>query len=174
MRGRLQLVIIVRVQTFTWFFGGLVVALVSPGSQPAWRTALSMGVVAAAFFLFVGEADRIPWLVVVLSLIYVAYLIRRDSLVKRHPRSKGEAFREASFAFGYTSLLMFSLGNFGTTGDQYAALRMSITMGIAWGVVAYRLSRGYPQAGWRLVATLLAVGVPITVLWVAALKLIGG
>lgn len=132
-----------------------------------------MGVVAAAFFLFVGEADRIPWLVVVLSLIYVAFLMRRDSLVKRHPRSKGDAFREAAFAFGFTSLLMFSVGNFGTSADPHAPLRMSITMGIAWAVVAYRLSRGYPQSGWRLVVTLLAVSLPLTLLWVAGSRLIG-
>jgi hypothetical protein len=133
-----------------------------------------MGVFASAFFLLVGEADRIPWLVVVLSLIYVAFLIRRDSLVKRHPRSKDDAFREASFAFGFTSMLMFALGNFGTPDDPYAPLRMSITMGIAWGVVAYRIARGYPQAGWRLLATLLAVGVPITCIWVLGTKLVGG
>ena len=150
------------------------VALVSPGSQPAWRTTLAMGVAVAAFFFVVGEADRIPWLVVVLSLIYVAYLIRRDSLVKRHPRSKGDAFREASFAFGFTSLLMFALGNFGIPDNPYDPLRMSITMGIGWGVVVYRLSRGYPQGTWRLLVTLLAVGVPLTVLWVFGAKLIGG
>lgn len=148
-------------------------ALVSPGSQPAWRTTVGIGVLAAAFFVVVGEANRIPWLVVVLSLIYVGYLIRRDPLVKRHPHAKGDALREAAFAFGFTSLLMFSVGNFGTPEDPYAPLRMSITMGIAWGVVAYRLSRGYPQVGWRLLATLLAVALPITVLWVLGSKLIG-
>jgi hypothetical protein len=148
-----------------------VVALVSPGNPPAWRTTLAMGIVASAFFLLVGEAGRIPWLVVVLSLIYVAFLIRRDSLMKRHPRSKDEAFKEASFAFGFTSLLMFALGNFGTPSDVDGPLRMAITMGLAWGVVAYRLSRGYRQDGWRLLATLLAVGLPITLLWVVGLRL---
>ncbi len=150
------------------------VALVSPGSQRnAAVTTLSMGVAAAGFFRVVGEADRIPWLVVVLSLIYVGYLIRRDPLLKRRPRSKDEAFREASFAFGFTSLLMFALGNFGTTADPYGPTRMALTMGLAWGVVAYRLSRGYPQNGWRLLATLLAVGLPVTALWVVGSKLLG-
>jgi hypothetical protein len=153
----------------------LVVALVSPGSQRnAAITTLSMGVASAAFFRIVGEADRIPWLVVVLSLIYVGYLVRRDPLLKRRPRSKEEAFREASFAFGFTSLLMFAFGNFGTPDDPYAPLRMSVTMGLAWGVVAYRLSRGYPQNGWRLLVTLLTVGLPVTVIWVLGAKLIGG
>jgi hypothetical protein len=133
-----------------------------------------MGVFASAFFMLVGEANRIPWLVVVLSLIYVAFLMRRDSLMKRHPRSKGQAFREAAFAFGFTSLLMFALGNFGTPSHPYDPLRMSITMGLAWGVVAYRLSRGYRQSGLLLVATLLGVGAPIMALWVIGAKLIGG
>lgn len=149
------------------------VAIVSPGSQrTAAITTLSMGVATAAFFLIVGDADRIPWLVVVLSLIYVGYLIRRDPLLKRRPRSKEEAFKEASFAFGFTSLLVFAVGNFGIPEDPRAPLRMAITMGLAWGVVAYRLSRGYPQKGWRLLATLLAIALPVTVLWVVVAKLI--
>lgn len=151
------------------------VALVAPGSQRfAGKTAFGMGLFATTFFLVVGEIDRIPWLLVVLSLIYVGYLIRRDPLVKRHPRSKDQAFREASFVFGFTILLMFALGNFGVPEDPYGPLRMSITMGLAWGVVGYRLSRGYPQNGWRLLVTLLAVGVPVTVLWVAVSILFRG
>ena len=68
-------------------------ARVSPGRHnPAWITTVSAGVAAAALFMMIGDADRIPWLVVVLSLIYVGYLIRRDPLAKRHPRSKVEAF----------------------------------------------------------------------------------
>lgn len=149
------------------------VGLVSPGSQPGWRTALSMGVLASAFFMLVGEADRIQWLVVVLSLIYVAFLIRRDTLMKRRPRSKDQAFREAAFAFGFTSLLMFAVGNFGTANNSYEPLRMSLTMGLAWGVVAYRLSRGYRQNGWRLLVTLLAVGIPLTLLWSISRLLVG-
>jgi hypothetical protein len=132
-----------------------------------------MGVAVAGFFLIVGEADRIPWLVVVLSLIYVGFLVRRDPLLKRRPRSKDEAFREASFAFGFTSLLMFALGNFSPTADTYGPTRMALTMGLAWGVVAYRLSRGYRQNGWRLFATLLAVALPVTLLWVVGSKLAG-
>jgi hypothetical protein len=132
-----------------------------------------MGVAAAGFFLIVGEADRIPWLVVVLSLIYVGFLVRRDPLLKRRPRSKDEAFREASFAFGFTRLLMFALGYFSPTADTYGPTRMALTMGLAWGVVAYRLSRGYRQNGWRLFATLLAVALPVTLLWVVGSKLAG-
>jgi hypothetical protein len=124
--------------------------------------------------LFVGEADRIQWLAAALSLIYVAYRIRRDSQITHHTRSKGDAFREASLAFAFTSLLMFSVGNFDTPGDLYAPLRMATTMGVAFGVAAYRHARGYPQSGWRLIATLLAVGVPLIVLWVAVTKLFGG
>jgi hypothetical protein len=148
-----------------------VVALVSPGSQPGWRMALGMGIMASAFFVLVGEGNRIPWLVVVLSLIYVAFLIRRDTLMKRHPRSKEDAFREASFAFGFTSLLMFAIGNFSALADPYEPLRMSLTMGLAWGVVAYRLSRGYRQDGWRLFVTLLCVALPLTVLWAVGLRI---
>jgi hypothetical protein len=127
-----------------------------------------LGVVAAVFFMFTGELARIPWLVVVLSLIYVGFLLRREPLNKRHPRSKNEALREALFAFGFTSLVMFSLGNFGTPDSPYDPLRMSITMGLAWGVVSYRLARGYANNGWRLLVTLLAVVVPVTVLSVLA------
>lgn len=151
------------------------VALVLPGSQKnAAITTLSIGVASAAFFRVVGDADRLPWLVVVLSLIYVGYLVRGDPFLKRHPGSKEDAFKEASFAFGFTSLLMFALGNFGPTADTYGPSRMALTMGLAWGVVAYRLSRGYPQSGWSLLATLLAVGVPVTVLSVFVTTLIGG
>jgi hypothetical protein len=133
-----------------------------------------MGLLSSAFFLLVGEGDRIPWLVVVLSLIYVAFLMRRDSLIKRLPRSKDAAFREAAFAFGFTSLVMFALANFGTPEDLYAPLRVALTMGLSWGVVGYRLSRGYPQRPVLLVLTLLAVAVPVTCLWMLASKFLGG
>jgi hypothetical protein len=68
---------------------------------------------------------------------------------------------------------MFALGNFGVPEELYAPLRMAITMGLAWGVVAYRLSRGYSQRGWRLLVTLLAVGVPVTAIWVLVANVIG-
>src|SRR6478736_7100803 len=74
--------------------GGLVVALVSPRNPASWKTALALGIAAALFFVIVGEADRLPWLVVVLSLIYVAFLLRFEPVNNRHPRSKNEAFRE--------------------------------------------------------------------------------
>lgn len=151
------------------------VALALPGSQKnAVITTVSMGVASAAFFRVVGEVGRLPWLVVVLSLIYVGYLMRRDPLLKRHPTSKEEAFKEGSFAFGYTSLVMFAVGNFGTPEAPHGPLRMAVTMGLAWGVVAYRLARGYRQTGWRLLATLLAVGLPVTILWVLGEKIFGG
>jgi hypothetical protein len=130
-------------------------------------------VASAAFFRVVGDAGRLPWLVVVLSLIYVGYLVRRDPLLKRHPCSKEDAFREASFAFGFTSLLMFAFGNFGTPELPHVPLRAAVTMGLAWGVVAYRLARGFPQSWWRLLVTLVAVGLPVTVLWVIGAKLLG-
>ncbi len=148
--------------------------VVSQGQAPTWKTAAAMGLAASVFFLFLGDPPRVPWLLVVLSLVYVAYLLRHEPLEQRHPRSKGEAFREGLFAFGFTSLLMFSIGNFSTPDSPYDPVRMAITMGAAWGLVAYRLGRGFSQRGWRLVATLLAAALPITVLWVAGSKLIGG
>ncbi|HUQ46959.1 MAG TPA: hypothetical protein VM053_01805 [Gemmatimonadaceae bacterium] len=150
-------------------------ALVAPRNEaPSWKMTVGLGVAVAVFFRLVGDSSQLPWLLVVLSLIYVAFLLRREALDMRHARSKDQALREALFAFGFTSLLMFSIGHFSKPDDSYAPLRMALTMGVAWGVVAYRVSRGYPQGAWRMLATLLAVAVPITVLWVAGQKIIGG
>lgn len=141
---------------------------------PTWKAAAGMGIAATVFFFVFGDPSRIPWLVVVLSLIYVAYLLRHEPLNKRHPRSRDDAVREALFAFGFTSLLLFSIGNFSAPDEPYVPFRMAITIGAAWGVVGYRMSRGFPQTVWRLLLTLLAVGLPITGLWVVGSKLVGG
>lgn len=175
MRGESRLAIIVRDKRSPVLFGGLVSArVVSQRQAPAGKAAAGLGFAASVFFLLLGDPPRVPWLVVVLSLVYIAYKFRDEPRDKRHPRSKHEAFREGLFAFGFTSLLIFSIGNFSTPDNPYDPVRMAITMGAAWGLVAYRLGRGFSQRGWRLVATLLAGALPITILWVVGSKLIGG
>jgi len=151
-----------------FWLGGLVEALVARRSErPTLKATLCITAGVTVFFLVVGDLSGIAWLLVVLSLAYVAYLFRREPLDNRHPHPRDQAFREALFAFGFTSLLFFSIGNFSTPDDPLAPLRMAVTMGPAWAVVAYRLARGYPQGWWRLLATLLAVGLPITLMWIA-------
>lgn len=113
MRGKPRAAIIVRVKRSHVLFGGLRVAQVAPQRRPLARKAAPlMGLAATVFFFLIGDLARVPWLVVVLSLAYVAFLLRHEPLDMLHPPSKGEAFREGLFAFGFTSLLMFSIGNF--------------------------------------------------------------
>lgn len=132
------------------------------------RAVLVMAAGVTLYFFVVGDRSRIGWLLLVLSLTVLAYLFRREPFDKLHPRSKEVALKEALFALGFTALLMFALGSFSKPDDPLEPLRMATTMGPAWAVVTYRASRGYPQGFWRLSATLLAVGLPITTIWIVA------